>query len=380
MKRFTKLRQTVGWLGLALLPLALVLTGCKKSGAGGPPEPPPTEVEIRVVSTAPVEDVLGSVGTIEANEIVEVKTEVPGLIAAIHFTEGKRASRGDRLFELKCAKEAAQLSLARAEEEVAQQNLERARKLAGTKAISQQELDQLASQVAARGANRRLQEERVKDMTIVAPFAGVVGPRRVSVGQYIDSGQSLVTLVDSSRVKISYRIPERNLGRFKVGQDVRLVVGAYAGKVFPATIDLINPVVDEATRTTQIRAVAENPDDLLKPGMFARVETVLDRRASAVVMPETALVPALNGFSVYVLKGGVARLSPVKLGVRGRGNVEITEGLTVGQEIVVEGTQKLVDGMKVVAARPSSGTNRLSQQVTAAAGPAGTAGLPVSRN
>lgn len=361
------------WLLPCLLWLLLPLAGCKQGG-GGPQEPPPVLVEIGPVATAAIEEKVAAVGSIEANEIVELKTESPGRIAAIHFTEGKRVAAGDRLFELAAEKEAAQLAQARAEEEVAGQNLERAKRLAGTKAISQQELDTLASQVAARAAARRLYEQRVRDMTITAPFAGVVGPRRVSRGQYVDPGQSLVTLVDNAQVKVSYRIPERELARFKLGQEVQISIGAYPDQAFQGVVDLINPVIDEATRTAQIRAVAPNPDDRLKPGMFARVETVVATRAAARVIPESAVVPGLEAFSAYIVSNGIARLSPIKLGVRGRGTVEILDGLTAGQEIVVQGTQKLVDGSKVIAAAPA--TNRPPATAETAAPGSGPAVSP----
>jgi membrane fusion protein (multidrug efflux system) len=263
---------------------------------------------------------------------------------------------GDVLFTLDAAKEEAALAQARAEEEVAQQNLERARKLAGTRAISEQELDQLTSLLTARTAARQLQEERWRDMTISAPFAGTVGPRQVSVGQYVSPGQPLLLLVDAAQVKTSFRVPERHLAQLRVGQAVRLVVGAYTGRTFDGAIDLISPVVDEATRTVQVRAVVPNPEALLKPGMFARVEAILGQRPAALVIPEAALVAALDGFSVFVVADGRARLVPVQVGVRNRGTAEVREGLAAGQPIVVQGTQKLVDGMLVVAAA-AGGTN-----------------------
>jgi membrane fusion protein (multidrug efflux system) len=337
----------IGSLGAALL-LALA-AGCG-GAAGGPPEPPPTEVVIEAVSESPVEELLSAVGTIEANEQVQLKAEAAGTITRIAFTEGTRVSAGELLFEMDAAKETAMLAQVRAEEEVARQNLERARQLADTRAISAQELDQLASLVEARSAARRLQEELLADLRIVAPFAGVVGPRKVSAGQYVDRGQLLVELVDKSRVKISYRIPERRLSQVRLGQEVRVTVSAYPDQVFRGVIDLISPVVDEATRTVLIRAVAPNPDDLLKPGMFARVQTLIERREQSLVIPESALVATLDGFSVYCVEEGQARLTPVVLGVRERGTAEIRSGLAAGQKIVVRGTQKLVDGMAVVAA------------------------------
>jgi membrane fusion protein (multidrug efflux system) len=310
-------------------------------------------VVIAAAATAPVEELLSAIGSVEANEQVQLKAEAAGVIAHIGFAEGGPIQAGDLLFELDSAKENALLAQAKAEEDVARQNLERARQLAGTRAISAQEMDQLGSLVAARTAARRLQEEQLADMRITAPFHGVVGPRHVSVGQYVDRGQSLVELVDKARVKVTYRVPERRMSDLGLGREVRVTVSAYPDKVFHGVVDLVSPVVDPSTRTVLVRAVVPNPEDLLKPGMFARVETVIARREEALVIPESALVAGLDGFSVYVVKDGQARLTPVALGVRHRGTAEVRSGLEVGQEIVVQGTQKLVDGMAVVAAAPA---------------------------
>jgi membrane fusion protein (multidrug efflux system) len=341
------------WAASLVALLALAGAGCSK-GSSGPPPPPPMEVEGHTVGTAPVEDVLGAVGTVEANEIVEVKPEVAGTIRAIHFVEGQQVARGAKLFELDPAKQDAVLAQVRADLDLARANVERARSLAGTKAISQQEIDRLESELAVRAANLKLEEERSRDLALTAPFDGVLGPRTVSLGQYVNAGATLATLVDQSRVKVTYRVPERELGRLAVGQKVKLTVAAYAGRVFDGEIDLINPVLDEASRTVQVRALAANPDGLLRSGMFARVETVTGRREAALVIPERSLVPSLAGFAVYLVSNDVARLTPVALGARLPGHVEVREGLALGQTVVVGGTQKLVDGTPVAVVANAS--------------------------
>jgi membrane fusion protein (multidrug efflux system) len=337
-----------------LLALVALAAGCTK-GSSGPPPAPPIEVAAEIVGTAPIEVRLTAVGTIQANELVDLKPEAAGVIREIHFTEGQRVRQGDRLFVLDAAKEAAQAEQARADTDLARLSAERARTLAGTKAISQQEIDQLESQLAVKLASQKLQEERLRDMTLDAPFAGVLGPRAVSVGQYVNAGTSLATLVDDATVKITYRVPERELARLQLGQLVRLQVGAYPDLVFTGKVDLVNPVIDETTRTIQVRAVAPNPGYPLRPGMFARVETVTDRRESAVVIPERALIASLSGFSVYVITNGEARLTPVQVGTRLPALAEVTQGLAPGQSIVVSGSQKLVDGSRVIESAARNG-------------------------
>ena len=352
---YGQISQRRGFVLSCFLLLALPICGCKKgSDGGGPPPAPPTEVEAERVTTSEVVETLSAVGTVQPNESVEVKAEAEGVIKTIHFTEGQIVEVGQKLFELDSGKEAAQLARARADAEIARITLERSKTLAGTKAISQQEIDDWKARLAAREADVTLYQERLGDTVVVAPFRGVVGPRNVSVGQYVSSTVILVTLVDQSRVKVLYRVPERELARVNLKQPVQLRIAAYPDKSFTGEVDLIDPVVDPTTRMVQLRAVAPNPESLLKPGMFAQVETVVGRRPDAVVISERGLVPSLRGFAVFVIKDGSALLQPVKIGVRQPGKVEIAEGLTKGQEIVVGGTQKIVDGAKVsVAASPS---------------------------
>jgi membrane fusion protein (multidrug efflux system) len=368
------------------LPLAaltgLLVTGCSKGGGGeAPPPQPPTAVVFGKPVLEPVEDTIAALGSIEANERVEIKPEVSGLVQSILFKEGDHVKKGAKLFELDSRKEVAQVAQVKAEEELARQNAERAKQLAGTRAISQQEVDQLASQVDVRRATRQLEEERLADRVIYAPFDSVAGPRMVSLGQFVNVGTTLVTLVDLDKVKVSFKLPERHLAYVKLGQEARLGVGAFPGKVFTGKVDLINPEIDPTTRTVEIRLIAENPEGLLKPGMFARVELVTGRRENGLVIPEGALVAGLESFSVYRMTTNIvttnntvttnitAHVQPVKLGVRMPGKVEIASGLTISQDIVVSGTQKLVDGAKVVHSpdEPTAATNATAAPTNAPA-------------
>ena len=358
-----------GFIAIALA--GGLLAGCGGGGSGGPPPDMPVEVVIEKPAVQPVEEILGAVGTIEANERVEIKPEVAGIIEAIHFTEGQKIAKGDKLFTLESHTEAATLAQAKAEEQLAKANVERAQKLAGTKAISQQDLDQLQSQLQVATAARQVAEERLADRTIAAPLDGTLGPRLVSPGQYVTAGAPLTTIVDASRVKISFRIPERQLVEVRVGQKGRLRVAPYPDRAFEGQVDLIDPEVDPATRTAGIRLIASNPEALLKPGMFSHVELVVRTRPDAVVIPEGALVPSLDQFTVFGVENGVARTKPIKLGMRLPGKVEVREGLSGQDEIVVSGTQKLVEGMKVVAAKPAAPNGTTPTNTQAQAGKAG---------
>lgn len=364
MGGFLKFRRRVaqgvrrgGLAGAAVLLSGFVLAGCASGSGGGPPPDTAMEVVIEKPSVMPVEQILSAVGSVEANERVEIKPEVSGVIESVHFVEGQRVRQGDKLFELDSRKEMANVAQAEAEEALARANLARAKTLIGTKAISQQEVDQLESEVAVKAALTQVERERLIEKTIVAPFDGVVGPRLVSPGQYVTAGTPLATLVDDSRLKVRFQIPERQISMVRLHQEGRLRVSGYTNSTFRGEIDLIDPEVDPATRTLEVRLVIPNEEGLLKPGMFANVEIVAGVRENAVVIPEGAVVPSLDDFSVYAVENGFAKLRPVTLGVRMPGKVEVREGLSPEQPIVVSGTQKLVDGMKVVASKPLAAAN-----------------------
>lgn len=337
-----------GWVvGVALMVVMGVGSGCGKEAA--PPPEPVIEVATAHPERQPVEVTVPAVGTVEADERVVLQPEVAGLIESLHFTEGQRVRKGDVLFRMRSRKEEAQVAQARADRDLARSNLERARTLAGTKAISQQELDLIESTVAAREATYELETRRLEERLIVAPFDGVVGPREVSVGQYVNAGVPLVTLVEDARVKVRFRLPERQLALVRTGQTARIQVNAYAGRRFEGQVELVNPEVDPSTRTVEVRVLVANGDGLLRPGMFGRVELVLGTKPDALVVSESALIPSLDEFAVYVVVDERARLVPVKIGVRLPGKVELESGVEEGDVVIVAGTQKVVDGTRVKA-------------------------------
>lgn len=332
-----------------LLLFSIGLVACQKGGGGGPPPDFPMDVTIQKPAVTNVEEILTAVGTVEANERVDLKPEAPGQIEKIGFTEGQRVRKGAVLFEMDRAKEEAALVQAQAEEKLAGANRGRALPLAGTKAISQQEIEQLESLEAVKRANRRAIAESLADRQIVAPFNGVIAARMVSQGQYVAAGTTLATLVDDSVMKVNFRVPEKFLGTLKQGQSGRLRISAFPDQVFTGKVDLINPVVDELTRTVLVRLLVPNEKGLLKPGLFARVELVTDTRQNSTVIPESALIASLDSFAVYVASNGVANLTPVQVGVRLPGKVEILKGISPEDEVVTGGTQKIVkNGMKII--------------------------------
>ncbi len=364
MRAFFASRSFASGDGIGLMLLlagVLVFTGCKKKSAtqGGPP---PGGFAMQVVAVEakrqPVSETLSLVGTLAANEMVEIKSESDGAVAEINFTEGQRVEQGRLLIQLDESKWTASVAEAEANFKLSQANFERSKQLFKDNLIAQQEFDLTASLFQANQASLELKKRMMKDARIHAPFAGVVGARQVSPGQVISRNMTLTWLVDLDPVKVEISVPERFLGQLSVGQAIAVRLAAYPGETFQGEVYFIAPQVDVNTRTAFIKARVKNPDFKLKPGMFANLELTLKIRDSAVVIPEMALVQLLDGerATIYTVdESSAAKATPVKLGVRLAGLVEVLEGLLGGEKVIIEGTQKIGPGAKVKLAAQGAG-------------------------
>jgi membrane fusion protein (multidrug efflux system) len=195
--------------------------------------------------------------------------------------------------------------------------------------------------------------EQLGDATVTAPFAGVVGARLVSIGQYVTKGQQLTSLVDTDPMKVEFGMPERFLGQIEAGQAVKLDVAAYPQTPFSGEVYFIGPQVEPATRTVPLKATVPNPDGRLRQGMFAHVELIVRVKERAVVIPDTALLHQGDLTFVYAIDAEqTAQMRPVRTGVRLVDAVEVIEGLQPGEQVVVEGHQKLHPGAKVELRQP----------------------------
>jgi len=345
-------------LTIALIGLQLV-TGCKpKPGAGGPPGGLPTMQVVAVEARRqPVTESLALVGSIAANEMIELKSEIDGTIQEILFREGQPVEKGQLLIRLDETKLAADVAEFESNFKLGQANFERARQLAQEKLISQSEYDQAAATFDVRQAtlNRKLRE--LKDTRITAPFSGVIGARNVSPGQVIARNTLLTWLVDVDPVKVELNVPERFLGQLRLGQTLDLTVAAFGTNQFHGKVYFIAPAVDANTRTTLVKAEIPNPKLELKPGMFANLELNLQVRENAIVIPENALSQLVEGGGAVVFvvdAASTAQPRKVRLGVRMAGKVEIVEGIETGDRVIVEGLQKIGPGMPVKFAAPEA--------------------------
>lgn len=343
--------DAVNWLRIVplLVPLALACSGCKRqNAAGGPPPGMATQVVAVKAAREPVVESLSLVGTVRANEAVEIKAQLSGIVERIHFTEGQRVEKGAPLIDIDAGKIAASLAHAEAQLKLADSKFERAKELLQTKAVSQQELDEARALFDAGRANVELYRQQLRDTKILAPFAGIIGARMISPGQVIAPQQMLTSIADLDPVKVELNVPERFMSRAEAGQKIELSVAAFRGEKFTGEVYFIAPQIDPVNRTAMVKAQVGNSDLRLKPGMFASLDLTLKVKDDAVVIPEASLMPQGDTVMVYVVDAEMnAQLRPVKTGLRQAGRVEILEGLKGGETVVVEGWQKTRPGGKV---------------------------------
>ena len=349
--------RSVRFILSAALAACLMATGCSKKAAGGPGGFPLFQVVAVAVKRQPVNESLSLIGSLAANEMVEIKSETDGMVQEIPFDEGQRVEKGRLLIQLDETKFATALAEAEGFFKLSQANFERAKQLFADKLISQQEYDQTA---ASFDVNRALLDRRkreMKDARIYAPFSGIIGARNISPGQVIARNTVLVWLVDLDPIKVEFNVPERFLSQVQLGQTLDLKVAAYPTNRFQGKVYFIAPSVDPNTRTTLVKAEIPNPRHQLKPGMFANLDLTVNVRENSIVIPEIALSQILDGDRANVFTVGVSnivQLKLVKLGVRLPGQVEILSGLEGGEQVIVEGIQKVGPGakVKVAAAEP----------------------------
>jgi membrane fusion protein (multidrug efflux system) len=338
-------RSHLLWRRTWLLVAAAVVTAC--SAAGAQETKKPVAVEAAKVVAAPLSEQVTAVGTILSNEAVTMSAEIAGRLQEIHFEEGRSVKKGDPLFTLDESVYRAQLADAEAKLKLAEQTHERTTQLFKNKYATAQSADEATSNLAVNTASVELARVQLEKTRIVAPFSGIVGLRRVSAGEYITAGQPLVNLEAIDPVKADFRVPERFLPAIRVGQTIRIKVDAFPEETFEGKIYAIDPRLDIAGRSLLVRAVVPNPDQRLRPGLFARVTVLLQLKQNALSVPEQAIVPQGDEQFVFKIVGGKVRMTKVLTGTRREGRVEIVSGLAAGDQIVTAGQLKIRDGAPV---------------------------------
>jgi len=316
-------------------------------GAGGPPSMPPMPVDVDTARYQSVVDAVRATGRIEALQAVELRPDEQGRVVALHFFEGQSVGKDAPLVRIDDAMFRAQAERASAERDLARQQLDRVRSLRQQNASSAADLERAEATARSAAAALAVLQLQIARSTVRAPFAGVVGQRFVSVGDYVTTGTRLLTLqtVDPQRAVIE--VPERHAVRLRPGQTVAFTVAAEPGRIFNAIVDFIDPVVQTANRTIMVKARAPNPNRVLRPGMFIEARLATATRMNAVVVPEDAVQPLRTANVVWAVDGGKASRRVVQLGARSQGVVEILSGIKAGELVVVGGLERMAEGMPV---------------------------------
>lgn len=339
-----------------ILPTILLLaTACGGGGdeqaaagsAGG--GPPATPVEAVEAFRDTVVDAIVATGSIEAVQQVALRPDVDGRIVELLFREGTRVAAGAPLVKIDDGELQAQVARARAERDLARQSLDRTRELLAAKAAATADLERAEATSRSAQAALDLLELRLERTTVRAPFAGVIGQRTVSVGDYVTSQSELLTITTVSPQRAVFSVPERHANALGLGQVVTFRVAALPGRTFSARVDFVDPVVTLPGRVILVKAVASNADGALQPGMFIEARLATETRSAATIVPEEAIAPSAGGTFVWVVEDGAATRREVEVGVRTPGFVEITSGVTAGEIVVVGGIERLYEGAPAAA-------------------------------
>ena len=318
---------------------------------------PATTVSSATVKEEDWAPTLSAVGSISAVQGAVVSSELGGVVSKIAFENGGTAKKGDLLLQLDASAEEALLRSAEAEAELARQDLERTHGLASQKVVSKAELDASESKFNRLNAVADQMRSNIRKKTIIAPFDGQLGIRQVNVGQMINSGQQVVQLTSLDSLFADFALPQQYLGQLTPGLEVQVTTDALPGHVFPGKVTAINSMVDSSTRNITLQATLENPDHVLRPGMFAKAEVTLPEKHKALVVPGSAISYAPFGDSVFVIEkkkdektgkeSEVIRQQFVRVGEARGDLVVITQGLKAGETVVSTGVFKLRNGMTV---------------------------------
>jgi len=319
-------------------------------------QPPPEAVTSIVTQREQWPASMTAIGTIEAVHGVMVSADLPGTVARINFDSGKPVREGEILVELDTRQERAQLASLEAQRDLAKVNFGRMQELVNAGVISRMDYDQATAQQKATEANVAEIRATIDRKTIRAPFSGILGIRKVNLGQYLPAGSPVVSNQSLNPIYVNVGVPQQAAAQVHVGRNLRVTTEDVAGKVFAGSVTAIDSEVDPTTRNIQVQATLSNPEGKLRPGMFVQVEMPLGASRAVIALPASAINYAPYGDSVFVItdlkdpKGktyrGVRQQFVKVEGARGD-QVGVISGLKPGEEVVTSGVFKLRNGAAV---------------------------------
>ena len=300
-----------------------------------------------LIQPSRLSDLYNSTGTLRADEEVDLSFETSGKIIRIRFTEGTRVKKGDLLAKINDRPLQAQLQKLEAQQKLAEEKEFRQRSLLNKDAISQESYDQIETELQTIQADINLIKARISETELRAPFDGIIGLRYLSEGGYANPSSKIARLVKISPLKVEFAIPERYADQVTIGFPVTFVVDG-SSEVYQANVYAVDPQVEEKTRTIVIRAYYPNKNEELKSGRYAAVTLLLSQIDNAIAIPSEALIPEMEGETVYVYRKGKAESIRVSTGLRTESLVQITDGLKFGDTLLTSGILQLRHNLPVV--------------------------------
>lgn len=336
-------------LVIAALLIVPKLLSEKNKTTEGPRQNPQDQVisaDAFVIKPIDLENDVSTVGTILANEEVEIKSELTRKITGIYFKEGTYVPKGKVLFRLDDSDLLASLNKLELDEQLMMKQQDRDKQLLDKGLLTPDQFDTDATSLEKVRADMDLVDINIDKTYIRAPFSGIVGFRNVSNGSLVSNTMVLTTIQDIAKVKVDFSIPERYMSLFKPGQKITFSVEGYDDE-FSGTVISYDPKLNEATRTIILRASADNKGNRLLPGSFVKVRLKLDNIPNAIMLPSESIIPKLKGQSVFVYRNGIASLIDVETGLRTEKDVQITSNLAPGDTVITTNILKLKNDSKV---------------------------------
>lgn len=347
--------------------LATFAAAC--GGTDAPPAIVAPPVVVAPVEAHRIEDRIEATGQLLARSQAAVACQVGGQITRIARDEGEALAAGDLVLEIdperrQLEADSARALLAQAEAQAgeAERELARMEQLHAQGVASDARLDEARTALRSTRASRDalhaqlgMSERSVRDSSVTAPFAGLVARRHVSQGEYVTPGQTLFDLVALDPIEVEFHVPERDSGLVAVGASVDVRVAPFPGETFRATVSVVSPIIDAATRTLRVKASLANPEGRLRPGLFARADLGIAVREGVAMIPEEAVLQRADGAVAFrLVAGDHVERSALELGVIRDGRIEVRNGLAVGDLVVVRGQSELMHG-SVVSVRDATG-------------------------
>lgn len=290
---------------------------------------------------------VSAIGSLYAKHKVDISPQIAGQIKAVLFHYGDHVQEGQVLYKLDDSLYKAKLQAAQSDLAFNKITYERFLKLMNTGAVSRQMIDRVKSNYLDAESKLNVVKVGLGNTKIKAPFSGVVGASRVNVGQYVTVGESLLSLIDKTNLIVKFSVPENNLNQIAKNQLVTLRVNNIPNHLFQGVVNYISPSVDPNTRTVMVWANVPNINNQLAPGLFVRVTLTIGNKKNAILIPQEALIPTVEGNDVFIIRHGKAYQQSIVVGDNVDNNIIVLKGLKAGDEVVVQGQEKLTNGRSV---------------------------------